>query len=119
LNPKAQSKLVRVTSGAIFDVVVDIRQSSPTFGQWESYELSAANRRQLFIPQGFAHGFCTTLSNTEVQYKVDGLYSAEHDRGIAWNDPALHIKWPADEPILSDKDSRHPLLVSAEYNFVY
>jgi dTDP-4-dehydrorhamnose 3,5-epimerase len=119
LNPKAQSKLVRVTNGAIFDVVVDIRQGSPTFGQWESFELSAANRRQLFVPQGFAHGFCTIAPHTEVQYKVDNLYSAEHDRGIAWNDPELGIEWPADEPILSDKDSRHPLLARAEYNFVY
>ncbi len=119
LNPRAQSKLLRVTAGAIYDVVVDIRRGSPTFGQWESFELSAANKRQLYVPQGFAHGFCTIEPHTEVLYKVDSLYSAEHDRGIAWNDPALAIEWPAADPILSDKDSRHPLLAEAEYNFVY
>jgi dTDP-4-dehydrorhamnose 3,5-epimerase len=119
LNPKAQSKLVRVTAGAIYDVVVDIRRGSPSFGQWEGYELSAENKRQLWVPQGFAHGFCTIAPNTEVQYKVDSLYSAEHDRGIAWNDPALGIEWPSVNPILSDKDIRHPLLAEAEYNFVY
>jgi dTDP-4-dehydrorhamnose 3,5-epimerase len=119
LNPKAQSKLVRVTAGAIYDVVVDIRRGSPTFRQWEGFELSAENKHQLWVPQGFAHGFCTILPNTEVQYKVDSLYSAEHDRGIAWDDPTLGIEWPEEQPILSDKDSRHPLLAEAEYNFVY
>ncbi|BBI36169.1 dTDP-4-dehydrorhamnose 3,5-epimerase [Cohnella abietis] len=118
LLPKGQSKLVRVTTGAIYDVVVDIREGSPTFGQWEGFELTAENKRQLFIPQGFAHGFCTILPNTEVLYKVDGLYSAEHDRGIAWNDPAIGISWPVEQPILSDKDSKHPLLADAEINFV-
>ncbi len=119
LNPKAQTKLVRVTAGAIFDVVVDIRQGSPTFGKWESFELSAENKYQLLVPQGFAHGFCTLLPNTEVQYKVDALYSPEHDRGIAWNDPAIGIKWPVDHPILSDKDTRHPKLADAEINFLF
>lgn len=119
LNPRAQSKLVRVTAGAIYDVVVDIRLGSPTFGQWEGFELSARNKCQLFVPQGFAHSFCTLEPNTEVQYKVDCLYSKEHDRGIAWNDPILHIRWPTDNPILSDKDMQHPLLSNAEYNFVY
>ncbi|MFC5528985.1 dTDP-4-dehydrorhamnose 3,5-epimerase [Cohnella yongneupensis] len=119
LSPKAQTKLVRVTSGAIYDVVVDIRHGSPTFGQWEGFELSAANKRQLLVPAGFAHGFCTLMPNTEVQYKVDSLYSAAHDRGIAWDDPSIGIQWPTSEPILSDKDSKHPLLADADNNFIY
>ncbi|WP_067624425.1 dTDP-4-dehydrorhamnose 3,5-epimerase [Alicyclobacillus acidiphilus] len=114
LPPKAQTKLVRVTAGAIYDVVVDIRRSSPTFGQWRGYILSAANHRQLFVPQGFAHGFCTLVSNTEVMYKVDEFYSREHDRGILWNDAALGIDWPTSEPVLSEKDTRHPILSEAE-----
>jgi dTDP-4-dehydrorhamnose 3,5-epimerase len=119
LNPKAQTKLVRVTAGAIYDVVVDIRKGSPTFGQWQGFILSSANKRQLLVPQGFAHGFCTLVPNCEVQYKVDALYSPEHDRGIAWNDPALHIDWPTTKPILSDKDTKHPVLADAEMNFEY
>ncbi|WP_141501870.1 dTDP-4-dehydrorhamnose 3,5-epimerase [Paenibacillus luteus] len=119
LSPKAQTKLVRVTAGAIYDVVIDIRKGSPTFGQWQGFILSAANKRQLLVPQGFAHGFCTLVPNCEVQYKVDALYSPEHDRGIAWNDPALAIDWPTSNPILSDKDAKHPVLADAEINFVY
>lgn len=119
LNPQAQSKLVRVTAGAIYDVVVDIRQGSPTYGQWEGFELSADNKRQLFVPTGFAHGFCTLVPNTEVQYKVDRLYSKEHDRGILWNDPAIGIKWPTTQPILSEKDAGHLVLAKAEHNFKY
>lgn len=119
LAPKAQTKLVRVTAGAIYDVVVDIRKGSPTFGQWQGFILSAANKRQLLVPQGFAHGFCTIVPNCEVQYKVDALYSPEHDRGIAWNDPALAIDWPTAKPVLSDKDAKHPVLADADMNFVY
>ncbi|WP_336784941.1 dTDP-4-dehydrorhamnose 3,5-epimerase [Paenibacillus sp. MMO-177] len=119
LQPKAQTKLVRVTAGAIYDVIVDIRRGSPTFGQWQGFILSAANKRQLLVPQGFAHGFCTLVPNCEVQYKVDALYAAELDRGIAWNDPALGIDWPVTKPILSDKDAKHPVLAQAEINFVY
>lgn len=114
LNPKAQTKLVRVVSGAIYDVAVDIRKDSPSFGQWVGVILSSANKRQLLVPKGFAHGFCTLVPNTEVLYKVDEFYSKEHDRGIAWNDPSLNIDWPTTSPILSEKDTKHPFLKEAE-----
>ncbi|MCA1293914.1 dTDP-4-dehydrorhamnose 3,5-epimerase [Paenibacillus sp. alder61] len=117
LNPKAQTKLVRVLSGAIYDVILDIRRSSPTFGQWVGVILSEYNKRQLLVPKGFAHGFCTLVPDTQVLYKVDEYYSPEHNRGILWNDPALQIDWPVSEPQLSDKDRRHPLFADAELNF--
>ncbi|MGG3284293.1 dTDP-4-dehydrorhamnose 3,5-epimerase [Paenibacillus solani] len=117
LNPKAQTKLVWVLSGEIYDVILDIRRSSPTFGQWLGVLLSEQNKRQLLVPRGFAHGYCTLAPNTQVLYKVDEYYSPEHDRGILWNDPALGIDWPTSQPILSDKDQRHPLLKDAEMNF--
>ncbi|WP_372780547.1 dTDP-4-dehydrorhamnose 3,5-epimerase [Priestia aryabhattai] len=119
LNDKAQTKLVRVTRGAIYDVILDIRKGSPTYGEWQGFILSADNKRQLLIPKGFAHGFCTIVENTEVQYKVDELYSPEHDRGIAWNDPALNIDWPFNNPVLSDKDTKHPTLAEADNNFTW
>lgn len=119
LNPKAQTKLIRVIAGAIYDVIVDIRQGSPTFGQWEGFILSEYNYRQLLVPKGFAHGFCTLVPNTQVLYKVDEYYSPENDRGILWSDPALGIDWPTLNPILSEKDQKHPLLKNAEMDFIF
>jgi dTDP-4-dehydrorhamnose 3,5-epimerase len=117
LAPKAQTKLVRVLTGAIYDVAVDIRKGSPTFGQWIGVILSEHNKRQLLVPKGFAHGFCTIAPNSQVAYKVDEFYSPEHDRGILWNDPAIGIDWSTSKPVLSEKDQKHPLLQDAEINF--
>jgi dTDP-4-dehydrorhamnose 3,5-epimerase len=111
-DPFAQAKLVRVTKGRVLDVAVDLRSSSPTFGQHVAVELSADNWRQLFVPVGFAHGFCTLEAGSEVLYKVTAHYSRDHDFGLAWDDPALAIAWPVapDAALLSDKDRRHPRL---------
>ncbi|MFP5109851.1 dTDP-4-dehydrorhamnose 3,5-epimerase [Neobacillus sp. C211] len=117
LHPKAQTKLVRCTKGAIFDVAVDLRKGSHTYGKWFGIELSAENKRQLLIPKGFAHGFLTLSDEVEVQYKVDHLYTPECDRGIIWNDPTIGIEWPVVTPILSTKDEMAPFLADAENNF--
>jgi dTDP-4-dehydrorhamnose 3,5-epimerase len=119
--PMAQAKLVRVGAGAILDVAVDIRTDSPTYGRHVAVALSAAEGNQLFVPEGFAHGFCTLEPNTEVIYKVNRYYSPEHDRGMRWNDPALGIAWPAGkaEAVLSDKDRRQPLLAELPALFMY
>ncbi|RSK29457.1 dTDP-4-dehydrorhamnose 3,5-epimerase [Bacillus sp. HMF5848] len=120
LNPKAQTKLVRCTRGAIYDVAVDIRKGSPTYGQWFGIELNAENKHQLLIPKGFAHGFMTLTDDVEVQYKVDEVYAPECDRGIIWNDPSIGINWPLDvNPLLSTKDENAPNFSDAENNFVY
>lgn len=106
--PRGQGKLVRALRGAILDVAVDARRDSPTFGRHVALELSEANRRQLFVPDGFLHGFCTLVDDVEVAYKVTDYYSPAHDAGVRWNDPDLGIAWPVDEPILSPKDARAP-----------
>jgi len=112
IPPFAQAKLVRVLSGRIFDACVDLRRSSPRYGQHASVELSAESGDQLFVPAGFAHGFCTLEPDTTVLYKVDAVYSAAHDRGIAWSDPTLAIQWPVgtDAAVLSAKDAVLPPL---------
>ncbi|WP_018700277.1 dTDP-4-dehydrorhamnose 3,5-epimerase [Amorphus coralli] len=110
--PVAQDKLVRVVRGAVFDVAVDMRHSSPTFGRFVAQELSADNGLQLFVPKGFAHGFCSLTSNVEIVYKVTAFYSPDHDAGFAWDDPDIGIDWPVDpgEAVLSDKDRDLPRL---------
>jgi dTDP-4-dehydrorhamnose 3,5-epimerase len=114
---KPQGKLVRVTNGAVFDVVVDIRKSSPTFGQWLGVELSSDNRRLLWIPSGYAHGFVSLADNTDVTYKVTDYHFPQGERSIAWNDSAIGIKWPVQNPILSERDQKAVLLKDAEiYN---
>jgi dTDP-4-dehydrorhamnose 3,5-epimerase len=114
LPPMAQTKLVSVLVGAIYDVAVDVRVGSASFGQWVGVILSQDNHRQLLIPKGFAHGFCTLVPNTHVLYKVDTHYAPQYDRGIRFDDPDLKIDWPFTDPVLSDKDKRHPGLQEAE-----
>jgi dTDP-4-dehydrorhamnose 3,5-epimerase len=111
-----QGKLVRVVAGRAFDVAVDIRRSSPHFGRWVGYELSAANKRMLWVPGGYAHGFLALEEGTNFLYKCTDYYAPEHDRSIRWNDPAIGIEWPLDglEPMLSGKDAAAPLLAEAE-----
>lgn len=111
--PAAQAKLVWVTRGAVFDVAVDLRRASPTYGRWFGVELSEDNFKRLMIPRGFAHGYVTLTDNAEFQYKVDNLYSPADDGGIAWNDPDIGVAWPVTDPILSDKDKVQPRLAEA------
>lgn len=114
--PCAQAKLVRVVQGRILDIAVDIRRSSPTFGQWVAAEISAADGSEIFVPVGFAHGICTLEPDTAVLYKVSDYYSPAHDLGIRWNDPAIGVTWPIGEAdaILSDKDRSLPFMRDAD-----
>ena len=120
LNPMSQAKLIRCTRGEIFDVAVDIRRGSPQYAKWVGVRLSADNKKQLFIPRGFAHGFITLTDNVEVMYKADNYYAPECDGNIRWNDPAIGVDWPTEPTNLSDKDKNAPLLSERSgLNFVY
>ena len=118
-NPKAQAKLVTVLRGEIFDVAVDIRKDSLTYRKWVSEILSEQNHKLLYIPEGFAHGYCVLSDEADIFYKVNQEYSPEHDRGFIWNDPEVAIKWPMDNPLISDKDLKLPFLKNADNNFQY
>jgi len=118
-NPKAQAKLVLVTNGEIFDVAVDIRKNSPTYGKWVGEVLSDKNHRLLYVPEGFAHGFCVLSDTADILYKVNSEYSPEHERGILWNDSEIGIKWPIGNPTIIAKDLRLSTLKNADNNFEY
>ena len=118
-SPKAQAKLVTALRGEIFDVAVDIRKNSPTYGKWLGETLSEKNHKLLYIPEGFAHGFCALSEEADVLYKVNNEYSPKHEKGILWNDPEMDIAWPIDKPILLEKDLLLPVLKNADNNFTY
>ena len=117
--PSAQAKLVWVVRGAVFDVAVDLRRGSPTYGRWYGMELSAENFSRLMLPRGFAHGYVTLTENAEFMYKVDAPYSPADDAGIAWNDPDIAVRWPVTDPVLSEKDKAQPRLSQMESPFTY
>jgi dTDP-4-dehydrorhamnose 3,5-epimerase len=117
-QPQSQGKLVMTVRGSIFDVAVDIRQGSPAYGKWVAEVLSADNLRMLYVPEGFAHGFCVLSEEADVLYKVTAEYALELDRGIIWNDPQIGIEWPTQEPLLSEKDAALPLLRDADNDFL-
>ncbi|OGV52340.1 MAG: dTDP-4-dehydrorhamnose 3,5-epimerase [Lentisphaerae bacterium GWF2_52_8] len=117
IEPNAQDKLVHVTAGEVFDVVVDVRRNSPGFGQWESFILSAENNNHLFVPKGFAHGFCVLSDFAGFVYKCSSYYSPPDERGLLWNDPDLNIPWPTKNPILSPKDKILPRLKDSGKDF--
>lgn len=116
-HPMAQSKLVRVVKGSVLDVAVDLRKNSPTYLQWVGVELSAENKKQLFIPKGFGHAFLTLTDEVEFLYKCDNLYSRECDRSIRFDDPDINIEWGINNPIVSDKDAKAPFLRDSDCNF--
>ena len=116
-NPAAQGKLVRCIRGAVQDVAVDLRMTSPTYKQWIMLELSAENHKMLFLPRGFGHGFLSLTDNVEFLYKADDYYAPELDRSIRWNDPELGIEWGIELPILSEKDANAPFLRDSDINF--
>ena len=117
ISPNPQAKLVRCVKGSIYDVIVDIRPKSPTFGKWVSVILNEFNHKQIYVPEGFAHGFQSLTDDVIVVYKTTEFYSKECDRAIRWNDPEIGISWPLDNPILSQKDQNAPLLKEAELVF--
>ena len=110
---KGQDKLVSVPQGEVFDVVVDLRKDSSTFGQWEGFTLSSKNKHQLFVPIGFAHGYCVVSDTADFMYKCSNFYHPEDEGGLIWNDPRVGIRWPIEDPILSDKDQNYPTLEKA------
>ena len=112
-EPNAQGKLVRCIRGALFDVAVDVRVGSPHFGKWFGVELSEENRRMMWVPSGFAHGFCATSDVADLAYKCSAFYDAKSERSIAWNDPAIGVAWPVSQPLLSEKDAAAPRLAEA------
>jgi dTDP-4-dehydrorhamnose 3,5-epimerase len=109
LAPRAEDKIVRCIKGSLFDAIIDLREGSETFGEWYGTELSAENRRMIFVPKGFAHGILTLEDDTEIFYLVTEFYSKDHERGIRWNDPRFDVRWPIEPVIISDKDKNHPL----------
>ncbi len=121
LNPYSQTKLIRVLSGVIYDVVLDIRKNSPTYGHTFSIELSADNRKQLLVPKGFAHGYSVISETAEVFYKCDNFWNKESEGGVLYNDPTLEIDWkiPSDKEIVSDKDKQQKRLAEISHNFIY
>ena len=120
LNPMCQAKLMRCSRGEMLDVAVDIRKGSPQYGKWVAVKLTAENKKQLFIPRGFAHGFITLTDNVEVQYKADNYYAPECDGNIRWNDPDIGVDWTMEPTVLSEKDQKAPLLKErTNLNFVY
>ena len=118
-NPKAQAKLMMVLRGEIFDVAVDIRKGSSTYGKWTSAILSDKNHNLLYAPEGFAHGFCVLSDEADMLYKVSSEYSPEHEGGILWNDPDISVKWPIENPSIIPKDLQLPTLQNADNNFEY
>jgi dTDP-4-dehydrorhamnose 3,5-epimerase len=114
-QPHPQGKLVMAVEGTIYDVVVDIRKGSPTYGTWQGFDLSSDNYRQVYIPPGCAHGFCVTSEEAAVLYKCTDFYSPNDERGLIWNDPALRISWPVSSPLLSPKDQGYPSLAATEH----
>jgi dTDP-4-dehydrorhamnose 3,5-epimerase len=113
--PHWQGKIARVLAGEVFDIAVDIRRTSSDFGQWVGVNLTSENHKQLYIPPGFAHGFCVLSAVAEMAYKCTGLYKLSEEAGVLWNDPEIGIKWPIDDPLLSPKDARAPLLLELPY----
>ena len=117
--PHAQAKLVQAIVGEIFDVAVDVRKGSPTYGQWVGEALSEENKKMLFIPEGFLHGYCVLSEEAHVIYSCNDVFAPEADGGVLWNDPEINIKWPVDNPVVSDKDKELPLLKDANLSFEY